>query len=82
MKNFKKNTQKLFPFFVSVFSKTFFAFVGSHLVSLSLLTAWHRYNVLNPTNNLLKIRFHLIHKRFCGFECRYKMFGNNNCGVF
>jgi hypothetical protein len=81
MNKFRKNTQVLFPFLMSVFSKTFFAFVGSHLMSLSLLTARHFYNFLDPTNNLFKIRFYFIHERFCRFECRDKMFWNNNGGV-
>ncbi len=38
---------------MSILAKTFFAFVGSHFMSLSLLSAWHNPNYLTLDLTLL-----------------------------
>jgi len=42
MNGFKSSGRRFQLFlFMTVFSQTFFAFVGRHFMSLSFLTAWH-----------------------------------------
>jgi len=49
------NQPKTLLFLMSVFSQTFFTFVGSHFVSFTFFTAWHNDNFLNVrfTNSVI-----------------------------
>ena len=62
----------LLPLLVPVLPQTLLAFVGSHLMSFSFLSAWHS----NIT--LLHVGLYLAYESLSRFESRNGMFGNND----
>ena len=68
------DTEKLLSLFVSILTQTFFTFVRSHFMSLSLFTAWHNLKVL-------KLFLDNVHKYLCWFERRYIVSRNSHCCI-
>ncbi len=62
-----------------VLPQTLFTFVGSHFMSLTLLSAWHF--LLIYRDNLFNVCFNLVHKGFCRFKRRDIMGRNDECGI-
>ena len=58
-----------------VLPQTLLAFVGSHLMSFSFLSAWHL------TKILFHVGFHLANKSFSWLESRNGMLRNNDGSV-
>jgi hypothetical protein len=63
-----------------VLTQTLFTFVCSHLMSLTLLSAWHFPNIL--WENLFNVCLNLIYKGFCRFKRRDIMGRNDKGSVF
>ena len=61
---------------MSVFPQTLLAFVGSHLMSFTFLSARHNYYTL------LYVGLYLANESFGGLESRNGMLGNDDGGIF
>ena len=60
---------------MSILPQTLLAFVGSHLMSFSFLSAWHN------KETLLYVGLDFANKSFSRLESRDRMLGNNDGGI-